>query len=89
MPYVHGPAYFNDEIGLFKDFKVKETQKLEVRFQGFDFLNRSFDTYQEYDNSLYMDFTAPNAPPTNASTVGVTTVRTGHRTVQLEAKYYF
>jgi len=89
MPYVHGPAYFNDEIGIFKDFNFRNEKKLEIRFQGFDFLNRSFDTYQEYDSSLYMDFTAPNAPPTNASSVGVTTVRTGHRTVQLEAKYYF
>jgi hypothetical protein len=89
IPYVHGPAYFNDEIGIFKDFKVHEAQKLEIRFQGFDFLNRSFDTYQQYDSSLYLDFTGVNAPPTNAATDGVTTVRTGHRTVQLEAKYFF
>jgi len=89
LPYIHGPAYFNDEIGIFKDFNVHKGEKLEIRFQGFNFLNRSFDTYQQYDNSLYMDFTSLNAPPTNASTVGVTTTRTGHRTVQLEAKYYF
>jgi hypothetical protein len=89
IPYIHGPAYFNDEIGLFKDFKFKESQRLEVRFQGFDFLNRSFDTYQEYDSSLYLGYAALNAAPTNADTAGVTTVRSGHRTVQLEAKYYF
>ncbi len=89
LPYIHGPAYFNDEIGIFKDFKIRESNKLELRFQGFDFLNRSFDTYQQYDSSLYLGYAAINAPPTNASTAGVTTVRTGHRTVQLEAKYYF
>jgi hypothetical protein len=89
LPYIHGPAYFNDEIGIFKDFNVREGNKLEIRFQGFNFLNRSFDTYQQYDNSLYMDFTSLNTPPANASTVGVTTTRTGHRTIQLEAKYYF
>jgi hypothetical protein len=89
LPYIHGPAYFNDEIGLFKDFKVRESQKLEIRFQGFDFLNRAFDTYQQYDQSLYLGYTAINAAPTNAATAGVTTVRTGHRTVQLEAKYFF
>ena len=89
MPYVHGPAYFNDEIGVFKDFQIHGAQKLEIRFQGFDFLNRSFDTYQQYDSSLYLDFTGTNAPPINAASDGVTTVRTGHRTVQLEAKYFF
>jgi hypothetical protein len=89
LPYIHGPAYFNDEIGVFKDFNVHENQKLEIRFQGFDFLNRSFDTYQQYDSSLYLDFTGLNAPPINATSDGVTTTRTGHRTVQLEAKYFF
>ena len=89
LPYIHGPAFFNDEIGIFKDFNVRAGNRLELRFQGFNFLNRSFDTYQQYDNSLYMDFTSLNTPPANASTVGVTTTRTGHRTVQLEAKYYF
>ncbi len=89
LPYIHGPSYFNDELGIFKDFKIHETNKLEVRFQGFDFLNRSQDRYQQYDSSLYMGYTNINTPPTNASTAGVTTTRTGHRTVQLAAKYYF
>ncbi|SEF80144.1 Carboxypeptidase regulatory-like domain-containing protein [Bryocella elongata] len=89
IPYIHGPAYFNDEIGIFKDFKVRENGKLELRFQGFNFLNRSFDTYLQYDSSLYLGYTALNAAPTNASTAGVTTVRQGHRTIQLAAKYFF
>jgi hypothetical protein len=88
LPYIHGPAYFNDEIGLFKDFKIRESQRFEVRFQGFNFLNRGFDTYEQYDSSLYLDYTG-TASPSNAATAGVTTVRTGHRTVQLEGKYYF
>jgi hypothetical protein len=89
LPYIHGPAYFNDEIGLFKEFKLHEAQRLELRFQGFDFLNRSFDTYQQYDSSLYLNLVGLNTPAQNASTAGVTTTRTGHRTVQLAAKYYF
>jgi hypothetical protein len=89
LPYIHGPSYFNDELGLFKDFKIHEAQKLELRFQGFDFLNRSQDKYQQYDSSLYLGYTNINAAPTNASTAGVTTTRTGHRTIQVAAKYYF
>jgi hypothetical protein len=89
LPYIHGPSYFNDELGLFKDFKVTESNKLELRFQGFDFLNRSQDKYQQYDPSLYLGYTNINTPPTNASTAGVTTTRTGHRTIQIAAKYFF
>ena len=89
LPYIHGPSYFNDELGLFKDFAIRETQRLEIRFQGFDFLNRSQDKYQQYDSSLYLGYNNINAPPTNAGTAGVTTTRTGHRSVQIAAKYYF
>jgi len=90
IPYIHGPSYFNDELGLFKDFKIHETGRLEIRAQGFDFLNRSQDKYQQYDSSLYLGYAnGINTAPTNASTSGVTTTRTGHRTVQLAAKYYF
>jgi hypothetical protein len=90
IPYIHGPSYFNDELGLFKDFRVHETNKLEIRVQGFDFLNRSQDKYQQYDSSLYLGYAnGILTPPTNTSTGGVTTTRTGHRTVQLAAKYYF
>ena len=90
IPYIHGPSYFNDELGIFKDFKIHEANKLEIRVQGFDFLNRSQDKYQQYDSSLYLGYAnGVNTPPTNTSTGGVTTTRTGHRTLQLAAKYYF
>ena len=90
IPYIHGPSYFNDELGLFKDFKIRETGKLEIRAQGFDFLNRSQDKYQQYDSSLYLGYAnGVGTAPTNVSTGGVTTTRTGHRTLQLAAKYYF
>lgn len=89
LPYIHGPAYFNDELGIFKEFKVNESNRLEIRFQGFDFLNRSQDKYQQYDSSLYLGFNNINTAPTNVSSGGVTTTRTGHRTLQLAAKYYF
>lgn len=90
LPYIHGPASFNDEIGVFKDFKIREASKLQIRFQGFNFLNRPQDEFLQYDSHLYMGFGATGATtPDNLSTAGFTTNRTGHRTVQLEAKYYF
>ena len=89
LPYIHGPAYFNDELGVFKEFKMRDANRLEIRFQGFDFLNRSFDTYQQYDSSLYLGFSSTGAVPDNVAAGGVTTTRTGHRTLQAAAKFYF
>ena len=47
-PYIHGPAYFNDEMGIFKEFKIHDSAAGDS-CQAFDFLNRSFDNYQQYD----------------------------------------
>lgn len=89
LPYIHGPAYFNDELGLFKEFKIKDNNRLEIRFQSFNFLNRAFDTYQQYDPNLYMGFSKTGAAPDNTTSAGVTSTRIGHRSFQFAAKYYF
>lgn len=89
LPYIHTPAYSNDELGVFKDFKINEGSKLQIRFQGFNFLNRSFDTYQPFDSNLYLGFSDIGVAPNNASSAGYTTTRGGHRTLQAAAKYYF
>ncbi|WP_263373602.1 carboxypeptidase regulatory-like domain-containing protein [Granulicella aggregans] len=89
LPYIHGPAYFNDELGIFKEFKMRESSRLEIRAQSFNFLNRGFDTYQPFDSNLYMGFTDINTAPTNAASAGITSTRTGHRSFQFAAKYYF
>jgi len=68
---------------------VSESGKLQIRFQGFNFLSRSVDTYQQYDSFLYLGFSNIAIAPDSVSTGGITTTRTGHRTVQLAAKYYF
>jgi len=89
LPYIHGPAYFNDELGIFKDFKIGDAGKLQIRFQGFNFLNRHFDTYQQYDSSLFLGFSNINTVPDNVATGGIPSSQTGHRSLQLAAKYYF
>ena len=89
LPYIHGPAYFNDELGLFKEFKMRESSRLEIRAQSFNFLNRGFDNYQPFDTNLYMGFSNIGIAPDNATSAGVTSTRTGHRSFQFAAKYYF
>ena len=89
LPYIHGPASFNDELGIFKDFKIHESNRLQIRFQGFNFLNRHFDNYQQFDSSLFLGFSNIGVVPDNASTGGIATTMTGHRTLQAAVKYYF
>jgi hypothetical protein len=38
-PYIKGPAFFNSDLAIYKDFLFKEHQKIELRFSAFNFLN--------------------------------------------------
>jgi hypothetical protein len=57
LPYIHGPAYFNSDLALFKTFKVTERQNVEFRISGFNFLNHPLDSMQNNgDMTLTMNY---------------------------------
>ena len=38
-PYMRGPAYFDSDLALFKNFQITERQKLQFRISAINFLN--------------------------------------------------
>ncbi len=38
-PYVRGPAYFDSDLALFKNFQISERQKVQLRISAINFLN--------------------------------------------------
>ncbi|HEX3747246.1 MAG TPA: TonB-dependent receptor [Bryobacteraceae bacterium] len=38
-PYIKGPAFFNSDLAIYKDFHFKEKDKIEFRMSAFNFLN--------------------------------------------------
>lgn len=40
-PYMRGPAYFDSDLALFKNFQIRESQKLQFRIQATNFLNHA------------------------------------------------
>jgi Carboxypeptidase regulatory-like domain/TonB-dependent Receptor Plug Domain len=38
-PYLHNPAYFDSDLGLFKNFQVSERQKIQFRVSATNWLN--------------------------------------------------
>jgi hypothetical protein len=46
LPYIHGPAYFNSDLALFKTFNLTERQHVEFRLSGFNFLNHPLESLQ-------------------------------------------
>jgi hypothetical protein len=66
LPYIHGPAYFNSDLAVFKTFKVTERQNVEFRLSAFNFLNHPLDSFQgNGDNKINLNYvgTDPNGAP--------------------------
>lgn len=95
-PYIHGPAFINSDLALFKSFKLTERQRVELRFSAFNFLNhpnKQFNVNGNGDTSLSFgtggsqNLMGPTN--TNKQTTGFPLYRVGDRLVEFAAKYYF
>ena len=54
-PYMRGPAYFDSDLALFKNFQITERQKLQFRISAVNFLNhplRQFGLANTSDESI-------------------------------------
>jgi hypothetical protein len=44
-PYMRGPAYFDSDLALFKNFQITERQKLQFRISAVNFLNHPLNQF--------------------------------------------
>ena len=86
LPAIYGPAFFNMDLGLFKNFQFKESRKLQLRFNGSNFLNHPLWSFN--GNNLTLGFD-PNTMKVNTPLFGTVTQKQGHRIIQMAAKFYF
>lgn len=57
-PYIHLPAYFDSDLGIFKNFKITERQSLQFRLQATNFLNHPIPQFGlAGTNDEKLDFT--------------------------------
>ncbi|MDP8979180.1 MAG: carboxypeptidase-like regulatory domain-containing protein [Acidobacteriota bacterium] len=87
MPYLHGPAFFNQDISMFKDFNITEHQKLQFRFSGYNFLNHPLTSFISGDNNFNLSF--DNNGKLSNPRFGYADWKIGHRIIQLAVKYNF
>lgn len=89
LPVSYGPAFFNSDLGLFKNFQIKESMKLQFRIQAYNFLNHPLWSFN--GSNLGLSFTQ-NASGTFTNTspnFGTVTTKQGNRIVELAVKFYF
>jgi hypothetical protein len=92
-PYIKGPAYFNSDLSLYKNFQFKEHQNFQFRFQTYNFLNHPLpqfgtggasDQNLSFNNNNYLSMTN-----VNGVTTGKPLYTVGRRVVMLSLKYNF
>ena len=81
LPAVYGPAYFDSDLALFKNFAIRESMKLQLRAQAYNFLNHPLYSFPSGSN-LTLQF--EQDPVTQVITqanpnFGVTTQKQGQR----------
>ena len=86
LPAIYGPAFFNSDLGLFKNFTFKESKKLQLRFNGTNFLNHPLWSFNGSNLSLGFD---GNTGKLNTPLFGTVTQKQGHRIIQAAVKFYF
>jgi hypothetical protein len=92
MPAIYGPAFFNADMGLFKNFQIRESMKFQLRFNAYNFLNHPLDSFN--GNNLTLGFAGDNKTVNTYLTggnslFGTVTEKQGHRVIQVAAKFYF
>ena len=98
-PYMRTPAYYTNDLSIFKSFPTRESQRLELRVQGQNFINHPLPQFNlngsNSDDQINFQPSAGctdaclGTPPVNVSTSGKPLYTTGQRLMTFSAKYYF
>jgi hypothetical protein len=104
-PYIKGPAYFQSDLSLYKDFKITERQTLQFRAQAFNFLNHPIPDLTLNGGDIQLSFICGSPPSplctpssldpalsmtnTNANTNGKALLTRGRRVMEFAIKYFF
>ncbi len=104
-PYMRYPGYLDNDLSIFKSFPTTESQRIEVRVQGQNWINHpnpqfDLDGSNDDDSLNFNPCGLPGATAScvtsaigsgnvNTNTTGVPKYKTGQRLMTFSAKYYF
>jgi len=95
LPPIYGPAFFNWDMGIFKNFKITESKSVEFRVNGYNFLNHPLWSFVPGSSNLNVVLDPKtyttingNGKPVNPN-FGITTDKEGHRIIQFQFKFIF
>ena len=91
LPASYGPAYFNWDLAIFKNFDITEKRKIQIRAQAYNFLNHPLYSFPSGSNltlQFSQDPVTQEITQTNQN-FGVANQKQGQRIVEFQAKFFF
>ncbi|MBI5083750.1 MAG: TonB-dependent receptor [Acidobacteria bacterium] len=92
-PYIKGPAFFNSDLAMYKNFNINEQHKIQLRFSAFNFMNHPLPQFGAGGNSdLQLNFNnngTLSKTNLNKLTWGGPNFTVGRRVVEFTIKYNF
>jgi hypothetical protein len=86
LPPIYGPAFFNWDMGLFKNFAISEHKSVQFRVSGYNWLNHPLWSFNGNNLNLTFD---QNTLKENNPLFGTATNTTGHRIMEMAVKFFF
>jgi hypothetical protein len=100
-PYMRLPAYYDNDLSIFKSFPTTESQRIELRIQGQNFINHPLPQFDlngsNSDDSINFNPAGGctsaaqcfGTAPVNVATSGKPLYTTGQRVMTFSARYFF
>jgi hypothetical protein len=89
IPVSYGPAFFDSDLGIFKNFQIKESMKLQFRIQAYNFLNHPLWSFNGSNLNLSYTQKSDGTFTNSSPNFGTVTTKQGNRIVELAVKFYF
>jgi hypothetical protein len=91
LPVSYGPAFFDWDMGIYKNFNFTESKKFQFRFDAYNWLNHPLYSFPSGSN-LTLQFVQD--PVTQQITqanknFGIATQKQGARVLQFQVKFFF
>lgn len=87
LPAIYGPWFFNSDLGIWKNFPIRESMKLQLRFSATNFLNHPLWSFAN-TNALTLGFN-PTTLQVNTPGFGTANEKQGNRIIEMAVKFYF
>ncbi|MGA7158737.1 MAG: carboxypeptidase regulatory-like domain-containing protein [Acidobacteriaceae bacterium] len=97
LPYIHGPAYQNHNLSVYKNFSAGGSRYVQFHISGFNFLNHPLVSFNNNDNTNLslgsLNYAVAGQPLTPSElrvpNFGIANVKFGARLIELGAKFSF